>query len=86
MVYVYVLVSGKGRKWSYIGSTPDLRRRLAEHKNGKVVSTRSWLPLTLVYYEAYRNEKDARHREASLKLKSRAYAQLRRRLKSSLGE
>ena len=83
MFYVYLLRSLKDSK-SYIGSTPDLRRRLVEHETGKVTSTRPRLPLELIYYEAYKVEKDARHREANLKLKSRAYAQLRKRLKYSL--
>jgi hypothetical protein len=39
-----------------------------------------------LYYEAYKNEKDARLRESRLKLKSRAYEQLRKRLKNSIKE
>ena len=84
MYYVYVLKSLKDGR-GYIGSTDNLKRRLSEHLRGKVVSTKPRLPLELLYYEAYKVEKDARLREASLKLKSRAYAQLRARLKYSLG-
>ena len=83
MFYLYVLKSAKDSK-SYIGSTGDLRKRVAEHKAGKVQSTKPRLPLELVYYEAYKDGKDARLREASLKLKSRAYAQLRKRIRRSL--
>lgn len=83
MFYVYVLNSLKDSK-GYIGSTTDLRRRLSEHNSGKVASTKPRLPFELIYYEAYKNEKDARLREASLKLKSKAYAQLRKRLFNSL--
>lgn len=83
MYYVYVLKSERDKN-GYIGSTPDLRRRVAEHQRGKVTSTKPRLPLSLVYYEAYKSKVDALRREKSLKLKSRAYAQLRRRLIESL--
>ncbi|MCR4325284.1 MAG: GIY-YIG nuclease family protein [Patescibacteria group bacterium] len=83
MFYVYLLVSIKDSK-GYIGSTSDLKRRLREHNSGEVPSTKPRRPFELVYYEAYRHEKDARLRESGLKLKSRAYAQLRRRLVNTL--
>lgn len=79
MYYVYVLKSRKDRML-YTGSTNDLRRRLKEHNNGKVFSTNHRKPLDLVYYEAYKSEKDARKRESNLKLRSRAFAQLRKRI------
>ena len=66
MNYVYVLISGKDKKL-YIGSTSDLKRRLTEHKNGKVKSTCYRLPLTLLLYEAYRSKKVALNREVFLK-------------------
>jgi len=81
--YVYVLRSKKDGR-SYIGSTTDLKRRFSEHQTGKVVSTKNRVPFELIYYESYKAERDARLREASLKLKSRAYAQLRKRIKNSL--
>lgn len=83
MCYVYVLKSREDGKL-YIGSTRDLRSRFKQHNDGKVVSTRQRVPFNLVYYEAYRCEQDARHREANLKLRSKAFAQLRRRLRGSL--
>ena len=83
MCYVYVLKS-KIDFNTYIGSTTDLRRRFQDHMCGNVQSTKNRRPLELVYYEAYKSEYDARHREASLKLKSRAYAQLRKRIKISI--
>ncbi len=83
MHYVYILASRRG-EWNYIGSTNDLQRRLKEHNAGKVTSTAPHTPFRLVYYEAYAAEEDARHREHNLKLKSRAFAQLRRRLEKSL--
>lgn len=69
MYYVYVLKSLKDSN-GYIGSTDNLRRRFAEHQKGQVPSTKPRRPFELVYYEAYKNELDARLRESSLKLKS----------------
>ena len=83
MFYVYVLRSKKDGR-GYIGSTTDLKHRFSEHQTGKVVSTKNRVPFELIYYESYKAERDARLREASLKLKSRAYAQLRKRIKNSL--
>ncbi len=83
MYYLYVLKSKKD-SLGYIGSTTDLKRRFKEHNEGKVLSTKSRRPFSLVYYEAYLDELDARLREANLKLKSRAYTQLRKRIVKSL--
>ena len=84
MFYVYLLGSQKDKEFYYIGSTNDLRRRFKEHNDGKTFSTKRFRPFDLVYYEAYKAEKDARKRESNLKLKSRAFAQLRKRIKESL--
>lgn len=78
MYYVYVLKSEKDDKL-YIGSTPDLKRRLKEHNEGKVRSTNYRRPLDLIYYEAYKDEKIARKRERILK-KGKAHMELRKRL------
>lgn len=83
MYYVYVLKSAKDGNL-YVGSTNDLRRRLAEHNNGESLATKTRRPLELRYYEAYAVEVDARKREASLKLDGRALAQLKRRISASL--
>lgn len=83
MFYVYILKSKKDFNL-YIGSTNDLRNRLKEHNTGKVFSTKSRIPFELVYYEAYKAEKDARKRESNLKLRSRAFAQLKKRIIKSV--
>lgn len=83
MYYVYILKSEKDNDL-YLGSTDDLRRRLREHNNGEVVSTKPRRPFELRYYEAYSSEKEARHREASLKKDGRALAQLKGRIIESL--
>lgn len=83
MYYVYVLRSNKDGKL-YTGYTTDLRRRLAEHKNGVNISTRSRLPLDLLYYEAYTSQADAKAREFRLKHSSGARTALKRRLHEGL--
>ncbi|MDD3487645.1 MAG: GIY-YIG nuclease family protein [Candidatus Moranbacteria bacterium] len=47
MYYIYVLKSKKDRML-YTGSTKDLRKRFADHNNGKVFSTKSRIPFELV--------------------------------------
>ncbi len=69
MYYVY-LIKNKLTGGTYIGYTKNLKRRLEEHKTKNP---------ELVYYEAYKAEKDARTRE--IKLKQRGYGV--RRLKYS---
>jgi len=83
MFYLYVLKSQKDNKF-YIGSTNNLERRLKEHNDGKVLSTKSRLPFEIIYYEAYKAESDARKREHNLKLRSRAHSQLKKRIEASL--
>jgi len=83
MFYVYVLKSKKDRKL-YIGSTKDLRERFKQHNEGKVFSTKSRRPFEIRYYEAYASEKDARKRETNLKLRSRTFTQLKKRIEDSL--
>ena len=64
MYYVYVIENEIGEL--YYGSTNDLKRRLVEHQSGKSFATKghNWI---LIYYEAYRNETDARIREQQIK-------------------
>lgn len=83
MFYLYILKSKKDNNL-YIGSTNNLRRRLKEHNDGKVLSTKSRVPFELVYYEAYKSEKDARLRESRLKQRRRAFAQLKKRINFSI--
>lgn len=83
MFYLYILKSKKDLQL-YISSTNDLRERFKEHNDGKVFSTKARQPFELIYYEAYKDEKDARKREASLKLRSRAFTQLKKRIENSV--
>lgn len=83
MFYVYVLKSKSDNKL-YVGYTGDLRKRISEHNDGLVRSTKSRAPLTLVYYEAYASEKDAKQREKMLKSFSGSMVHLRKRIEYSL--
>lgn len=82
MFYVYILKSEKDEEL-YVGSTKDLKRRIKEHEGGKSFSTVFRRPFFLIYYEAYKAEKDAREREAALKLRGRSRYHLMQRLKNS---
>lgn len=66
MFYVYVLQSLKDKN-IYIGYSSNLKERFRKHNQGKAKSTKSRKPLDLVYYEAYKNRKDAMARERFLK-------------------
>jgi putative endonuclease len=66
MFYVYVLQSDKNGHF-YTGYTSNLKDRIKEHNLGISKSTSYRQPLTLVYYEASLNRKDALRRENYLK-------------------
>jgi len=66
MQYVYVLQSRADHNL-YTGCTSDLRKRLQLHNAKKVASTARRVPLRLIYYEAFLNQKDAFQREKYLK-------------------
>jgi len=82
--YVYVLLSKKDNN-IYTGFTSDLRRRIKEHKLGKVKSTDKRRPLELIYYETYKNKNDAKHREKYLKSGGKAKNTLKLQITKSLG-
>ena len=65
MYYVYLLQLKNNTV--YTGRTDDLKRRVLEHNQGKVSSTRNKLPMIVLYYEAYCNKQDAINRERYLK-------------------
>ncbi len=65
MYYVYVLLCNDGKL--YTGYSENLKRRIAEHKNAEVFSTKNKLPVQLIFYEAFANQVDAKRREMYLK-------------------
>jgi predicted GIY-YIG superfamily endonuclease len=74
MFYVYLL-KNKETGSTYIGYTNDLRRRIVEHGNKNP---------EIIYYEAYRSEKDARKREKMLKQRGQAVRWLKERISDSI--
>lgn len=78
MYYVYVIKSKRDEKL-YVGFTKNLLKRLKEHNQGNVISTKNRIPFELIYYEASNMLQDAVSREKALKTGfGRAY--LKRRL------
>ncbi|PIR58527.1 MAG: excinuclease ABC subunit C [Parcubacteria group bacterium CG10_big_fil_rev_8_21_14_0_10_35_15] len=74
MYYVYLIRNLK-TGLTYIGYTNDLKRRIKEHRSKNP---------ELIYYEAYRNKKDAEQREKKLKQRGQTVRRLKERLKNSL--
>ena len=74
MYFVYLLKRNDNKK-TYIGYTSDLKRRLKEHSDKTP---------ELIYYEAYKSEKDARKREQILKQRGQTIRRLKERISGSL--
>ena len=83
MFYVYMIKSVK-KKFLYTGYTDDLQRRFRKHNQGLNISTKTYAPFKLIYYEAYLSKKDAIERERMLKHKGSSSGLLKRRVKNSL--
>jgi len=66
MYYVYILKSQLDEKL-YIGYTADLRKRIEKHNKGEVMSTKRRRPFELIFYEGYKDMKDAKRRERYFK-------------------
>jgi putative endonuclease len=81
--YVYLLRSYRGEHL-YIGCTNNLEKRIEEHKTGKVVSTKRYLPMDLIYCETYISKSDAFNREKALKKYGSGLVKLKMRLKGTL--
>lgn len=54
-------------KQIYTGYTADLKRRIHEHNCGSNNTTKKYLPILLIHYEAFIDEKDAKRREEYFK-------------------
>ncbi|MFQ5797625.1 MAG: GIY-YIG nuclease family protein [Bacteroidota bacterium] len=64
--YVYILFSWNDRKL-YIGESTDVRRRLLDHNEGRVASTRNRRPFELIRVEEFATRYEASKRERFLK-------------------
>ena len=78
--YVYVLKSPQSGAL-YYGFSSNLRQRFEEHQ--KMRKHAGW---TLVYYEAYLSEQDARDRERMLKQYGAARGHLKQRITRSISK
>ncbi|MEW6408007.1 MAG: GIY-YIG nuclease family protein [Patescibacteria group bacterium] len=65
MHYVYLL--HLSNKQIYVGYTNNLKRRYFEHKQGRNHTTKRFLPIKLIFYEAFVSKDDALKRERYLK-------------------
>ena len=84
MTYVYLLRS-ENKGVIYIGATGDLRQRVKAHQEGLCRTTKRYWPMELVYYEAFRDARDAWAREKELKQYGGGYRGLMKRLTHSAG-
>ena len=64
--YVYVLRSLTDKMF-YVGFTKDLKKRVQDHNDGLVPSTKRRRPFDLVYWEGCLDQEDATQREKYLK-------------------
>ena len=65
MAHVYILKTAKDKY--YIGSTANFVDRISKHQKGKVKTTKSALPVSLVYTEQYQTRGEAQKREYEIK-------------------
>ena len=66
MYYTYVLKGKEGKEF-YTGATSNIEKRIVEHNEGRVRSTKHKRPVGLVYFEACLDKDDAFRRERYLK-------------------
>lgn len=83
MFYTYNLLMNNGQ--IYTGFTMDLKRRMMEHKTGNNNTTKKFLPVKLIHYEAFLSEEDAKRREKYFKT-SKGKTTLRLMLRENLNK
>ena len=81
--FVYVLLSLTFRK-TYVGSTTNLNRRIAEHNSGKNYFTKRYVPWNIVFKEEFDNLTMARSKEKYLKSASGRRLVLKEKISKSL--
>jgi len=70
MHYVYILESLNGSAHFYVGSTSNLRVRLAEHQDGRSPHTSKYRPWKLKWYAGFESRTKAEAFETYLKTAS----------------
>ena len=75
--FVYVLLSGKKPKRTYVGWTLDLDRRVEQHNDGTGARTTRGGKWLLIYAERFRTRTAAMRREVFLKRDSAFRKRLR---------
>lgn len=68
MYYTYILLLSNGD--NYVGHTDNLKQRLKYHQDGKVIETKGFRPVTLIFYAAFKSEIKAIKFEKYLKSSS----------------
>lgn len=63
----YILRSLKNNRY-YVGSTGNIKERLAKHNRGEVKSTKAGRPWKAIYREVFDTRQKARRRELQVKL------------------
>lgn len=64
--FTYILCSEKTNHY-YIGQSEDLKKRLIEHNEGRVKSTKHGVPWRLSYFEEFETRSEAYKREQQIK-------------------
>lgn len=80
--FVYFLRSQKNGS-IYIGCTNDLEKRIHEHNHDMSYHTKKYAPWELLYFEGFKDKKDAFMREKSLKLHAQGLRRLKERLQGT---
>ena len=78
MHYVYILLN-EAKTRTYTGVSDDVEKRLKDHNEGKVKSSRPYRPYRVIYTEEFQTLSEARQREKFYKSTTG-----RRRLKEML--
>lgn len=69
----------KETKKFYYGYTGNLQRRMIEHQEGKVRTTKNRRPMKLAYYEEYNEKSQAETRERQVKKSGRLRKELKQK-------
>lgn len=82
MYYFYILRSLKNRKL-YLGQTKDLKKRIKAHNSNLNSATKANTPYELIFYSAFKSEKDCINCEKYFKTTA-GWRRIHRMLENSL--